>query len=106
MRTIDELIREGETFTSLIATKPIPSGVIRVGRTFIIKDDKAEAYNAWKQYTLMFLRKYSDSRNADDFEKMTHGINPENHSKMISFLKNQKDFLEPLSSEGHMSPQK
>lgn len=88
MKTIDELIKEGEEFRLQIKKKNMSnSGIVIVGsiRYFIPNE---QLYYDWKTASYIFLKQNFESEFADEFKQLSDSnITPQNHARMLAILK-------------------
>lgn len=87
MITLDELIKQGESFTEQIKFVPAPSGVMRFYPVYSINNQ--HDYENWKATALRFIRvNYPNDKSITEFEGLSSDtIGPTNHAKMLALTK-------------------
>lgn len=85
MKTIDDLIKDGEAFSNQIhSTSALPFS--SSSDSYYIQNE--QLYYAWKSESLIFLKQNYNVFYANEFKQLADlQIVPQNHNKMIAFLK-------------------
>lgn len=105
MINLDELIKQGESFTEQIKFVPPTPGVIRLCAVYRI--EKRIEYEEWKATTLRFIRvNYPNDKSISEFENLSSNkIAPNNHTKILAIIKalNMFPHIVPITNNASKS---